>query len=138
MSIFRRKNTSGKRKKRKKGKKKIPRWFRAAGFLVTDPKAKKRALHNRPARYPWELFFLDEPARFDQQVGRYSTHEAGRVVKVHVIPAPWRRVFLYSLLYAFVIGVTKFCVFYTFGKPRWIMAKPPTAIEAELAPDDAG
>lgn len=139
MALFKRKKTKtikGKRRK-KKGKSTLKRILRPAGFLI-DPKARKRARLNQSTRYPWELFFVDEPARFDEQVGVYSSYEDGRVVKVHVIPAPWSRVILYSVLYAFVIGVTKFCVFYTFGKPNWMMAYPPTELEADLASSEPG
>ncbi len=112
------------KKKKKKKRSKLEKLLRPVGFLIEDKAALKRARMNRPARYPWELFFVREPSRFEQEEGNFTAYDKGRPIKVHVVPAPWKRVILYSILYAFVVGVTKFFWFYTFGRPNWVMAVP--------------
>ena len=77
-----------------------------------DPRAIKRAKSNRNPKHSSELFYITEPSLFDEEEGTFINYFTRRRVKVHLVPAPWTRVILLSLLYAFAITFIKFGYFY--------------------------
>ena len=88
-----------------------------------------------PRRAKQKRNYLSEPALFDREEGTFlDTHQRRRVY-VHLVPAPWSRVIVYSLVYALAVSFTKFLWFYFLGEPEWLIARPvlnPTAVSQPL------
>ena len=107
--------------RRKKKKKKLKKARRPSGWFV-DKRSQKRAKKNGKIRHPSELFYISEPSLFDDEEGTFINYNTRRRVKVHLVPAPWSRVLMLSLIYAFMISLVKFGYFHFFGKPQWSTA----------------
>lgn len=60
---------------------------------------------------------LKEPTLFDDEEGTFIDNKQRRRIVVHLVPAPWSRVFVYSILYAFAVAAVQEVWFWNFGKP---------------------
>ena len=87
---------------------------------TANKRAQKRALKNSSPKHSSELFYLTEPSLFDEEEGTFMNYFTRRRVKVHLVPAPWTRVIMLSIIYAFAITFVKFTYFYSVGKPKLV------------------
>ena len=63
--------------------------------------------------------FLREPSLFDDDESTFLDTRARRKVYVHLVPAPWSRVLLLSLIYALAVNFAKLAWFEVIGRPEW-------------------
>ena len=78
-----------------------------AQALKKYSKELKRARLNQGEKSSQELFFLTEPSLFDEAEGTFINYHTRKRVKVYLVPAPWSRVILVSLIYAVAISLSK-------------------------------
>jgi hypothetical protein len=74
--------------------------------------------------------FLSEPSLFDDEESTFLDNRARRRVYVHLVPAPWSRVILLSLVYALAVNFAKLGWFELIGRPEWL---PPQSITTSQA-----
>ena len=99
-------------------------------------RSRKREARNKSVKNPSDLFYVTEPALFDSEEGTFTNYHTKRRVKIHLVPAPWSRVFMMAIIYAFAITLTKFAIFSVFGRPQLfsLSAPPPGVSEGEVGP----
>ena len=90
-------------------------------------KKKKR----QPKRNP---FYVTDIQLFDDTEGTFIDNVSKRRVYVHQIPAPWSRVILLSLIYAFAINFAKIGWYQIFGRPEWFAVPKKPAVEGTALP----
>ncbi|MCB0322459.1 MAG: hypothetical protein KDD69_02765 [Bdellovibrionales bacterium] len=74
--------------------------------------------------------FLTEPSLFEDSEPTFVDNFAKRRVYVHLVPAPWSRVLLLSLVYALAINFVKLVWFEVVGRPKWYAVDEKTAAAA--------
>ncbi len=63
--------------------------------------------------------WLSEPSLFDDDESTFVDNHSRRRVYVHLVPAPWSRVILLSLVYALAVNFVKLAWFEFYGRPNW-------------------
>ena len=79
--------------------------------------------------------FVSDISLFDESEGTFMDNRQRRRVYVHLIPAPWSRVILLSLVYAMAVAFVKVAWFHIYGRPDWAQLDPaidPPGITREV------
>lgn len=71
--------------------------------------------------------WLSEPSLFDDDESTFVDNHSRRRVYVHLVPAPWSRVILLSLVYALAVNFVKLAWFEYYGRPNWGYVSEPIA-----------
>ena len=94
-------------------------------------RSRKREAKNKSVKNASDLFYVTEPALFDSEEGTFTNYHTKKRVKVHLVPAPWSRVFMIAIMYAFAITLTKFAIFSVFGRPQLFSLSSPVEKTAD-------
>lgn len=82
---------------------------------------KKRYILNKngtaTAKYGPGSKTLKEPSLFDDEEGTFIDNNQRKRIVVHLVPAPWSRVLVYSIIYALAVAAVQEVWFWNFGKP---------------------
>lgn len=102
----------------------------AKGIRRQRQKLKRKLAKNKTPRKASELFFVTEPALFDNAEGTFVNYNSRKRVKVYLVPASWSRVIMISLIYAFILSLIKYTYFGFFGRPQWV---PSPSLEKSVS-----
>lgn len=103
--------------------------------LNSKPKKKKVKAERHPI-FP----FLTDVHLFDEDEGTFTDFGRRQKVYVHLIPAPWPRVIMLSLVYAMAVNFVKIVVLEFVGEPQWQLVASkdlPTPAQPGIAPTTA-
>jgi len=66
---------------------------------------------------------------YDDEEATFTDNRSRRKVFVHLVPAPWSRVIVVSLIYAIAVTIFTQIIIAVFGKPQWHAADIQTLLE---------
>lgn len=75
---------------------------------------------------------VTDPLLFGPSEGTFVDNTKRQKVYVHLVPAPWSRVILISLVYALAVAFVKITWFHFVGRPQWYAVTPESAVEADF------
>ncbi len=75
---------------------------------------------------------VTDPLLFGPTEGTFVDNSKKQKVYVHLVPAPWSRVILISLVYALAVAFVKIAWFHFVGRPQWYAVSPESAVEADF------